>query len=258
MDENDNLYIGTKNERIRWLKVPDYLLSIARAPPGKIWDAVVDGFLRQWSGTPFFESDGAEIYYYNQKDFELVFKAPKEHMGFRSMVYYQNEVYTGSSNGPDGPFDGDPYDFQFYKEGTGAKIFTTKNATTGQVFVQLDDQGLLDNFDKSIRSMCVSSYSDRLFIGTETYKCGKILVYDNTNGMNIWKQVETNEEDCSLSVSECLDIGEGRMLFGTWAAADYGLYLLDEKNQDSLTRIDTPNCKFCHVHNPHTFSQCLN
>jgi len=106
----------------------------------------------------------------------------------------------------------------------------------------LDDQGNLDAYDKSIRKMCVSSYSNRLFIGTETHECAKVLIYDEAG--NSWKKIQkTNEEDCKISVSECLDIGDGKMLIGTWQSLGSALYVIDEKNNDEMTKVNLPNCK---------------
>lgn len=86
------------------------------------------------------------------------------------MANYNGHVYAGSANGPDGPTDMARYDFEFYKEGLGAEVFT--DAGNGE-FHMLDDQDNLDSTDKSIRKMCVSSYSNRLFIGTETISVPK-------------------------------------------------------------------------------------
>ena len=93
--------------------------------------------------------------------------------------------------------------------------------------------------------MCVSSYSDRLFVGTETYECAKILVYEpaTTPGFSSWKRIELDGDDCTLSVSECYDFGGGKMLLGTWSSFGYGLYMVDETNGDALTKIYTPTRK---------------
>ena len=122
LDNQDQLYIGTLNQNIYPRNLTNSFLSIVRAPLLQWWDAIVDTFLRQWSGTPFFTSEGAEIYVYHQGEFQLVWKAPGEHVGFRKMINYRGNIYAGSSNGPDGPYDGRAYDFEFYKKGTGAKV----------------------------------------------------------------------------------------------------------------------------------------
>jgi len=114
------------------------------------------------------------------------------------------------------------------------------------VFEVLDDGGNLDGYDKSIRSMCVSSYTDRLFVGTETYKCAKLLVLDRDRetGASTWSRADP---PCTVSISSCLDLGNGKLLFGGWAQLGYDIYLLKENDQDSLTRINTPNRKLLSI-----------
>ena len=109
----------------------------------------------------------------------------------------------------------------------------------------LNDEGNFDSYDKSIRTMCVSSYSDRLWIGTETWQCAKIVsYYKSPSGQTTWTKIEMDGDDCTLSVSGCLDLGDGKMLFGTWAQFGYNVYMLDEKNDDKLTKLNTPQCTF--------------
>ena len=106
----------------------------------------------------------------------------------------------------------------------------------------LEDQGNLGSYDKSIRKMCVSSYTNRLFIGTETHECAKVLIYNDADGS--WKKIQkTDEENCKIAVSECLDLGDGKMLIGTWQSLGSALYVVDEKNGDEMTEVNLPNCK---------------
>jgi len=261
LDDNEDVYMGTLNDNFVAENVTNYMASVFSAPWNLKWDAIVDSLLRQWSGTPIFEHQGGEIYKYHKDtdEFQLVLKADPDFVGFRNMINYQGAIYAGSTNGPEGPYDGKPYDFEFYKEGIGAKIFTNAGSNN-DTFTMLDDEGSFDSYDKAIRAMCTSKYSNRLFIGTETYKCAKLVVYDNNNpttdgsgnpitgaaggsGSGSWKKIELEGEDCTLSVSDCLDLGDGRMLFGTWAQLGYNVYLLDEKNNDQMTKLYTPQCK---------------
>ena len=109
----------------------------------------------------------------------------------------------------------------------------------------LNDQGNLDSYDKGIRGMVVSSYSNRLLIGTETFKCAKVLIYTDSplvNDSARWKQIQLDGDDCTHSVSDLYDLGDGKILLGTWETWGYGVYLLDEKDNDKLTRLNTPNC----------------
>lgn len=135
LDDNEDLYVGILNQNIDYGNLTDFLWSIARAPFGKKWDAIVDAALRQWSGIPVFSNEGAQIYRYNTHstgtetipvDFELKHQTSSDHVGFRKMINYQGNIYAGSTNGPDGPYDGEPYDFEFYKEGTGAQVSSEK------------------------------------------------------------------------------------------------------------------------------------
>ena len=108
----------------------------------------------------------------------------------------------------------------------------------------MNDQGNLDGYDKTIRAMVVSSYSKRLFIGTETYKCAKVLIYnDKANATEKWKKIEMENVECTHSVSQLTDLGDGKILFGAWKTLGYGVYLLDETKGDSLTKLNTPQCK---------------
>ncbi|CAB9530623.1 expressed unknown protein [Seminavis robusta] len=242
LDDNDDLYVGILNQNFVPGNITGLLWSIVKAPWRKKFDALVDTLLRQWSGTPVFENQGAQIYYKPQDSpsFQLQLETSPDHLGFRKMVNYHGNIYAGSTNGPDGPYDGAPYDFSFYEQGTGAQIFT--NAGNGS-FAPLDDEGNLDSYDKSIRSMVVSSYSDRLFIGTETYECAKVLIYTDArpvDGSSQWKKIEMEGDDCTHSVSGFYDMGGGKILFGTWETWGYGVFLLDETNNDTLTRLNTP------------------
>lgn len=248
LDASDGLWIGTLNQSFKRENVPAMLLSVLRAPFGQKFDALVDALLRQWSGSPLFENKGAEIYYKSPSDtdFRLQLKTDTNTIGFRKMTTYNNNIYAGNTNGPDGPYDGAKYDFKFYEEGPGAKIFTNAG---GNGFEILDDQGNLDSYDKSIRSLTESSYSRRLFIGTETYKCAKILIYNenaSTSGGETWKKIDMDGDDCTHSVSQMYDLGGGKMLFGTWDTLGYGVYMLDETNGDTLTKLQTPQW-FYHI-----------
>jgi hypothetical protein len=49
--------------------------------------------------------------------------ATQDHFSFRKMwSTHHGSIYTGGSNGPEGPYDGEPYNFSFYEEGLGAKV----------------------------------------------------------------------------------------------------------------------------------------
>jgi hypothetical protein len=102
----------------------------------------------------------------------------------------------------------------------------------------------LDGYDKTIRAMVVSSYSNRLFIGTESYKCAKLVIYnDNPNATQQWKKIEMEDVQCTHSISQLTDLGNGKILFGVWKTLGYGVFLLDETNGDALTELTTPQCK---------------
>ena len=151
------------------------------------------------------------------------------------MTNYNGDVYAGSTNGPDEPVSMQRYDFSFYGEGLGSRIFTN----AGGEFHQLDDQGNLDSYDKSIRNMCTSSYRNRLFIGTETHECAKVLIYNSAN--ETWKKIQQTGDDCKLAISECLDLGDGKMLIGTWQSLGSAVYVIDEKQDDKIIKVNTPN-----------------
>lgn len=244
LDNNEDLYVGTLNQNYKSENLTSLGWSIMRAPFFQKFDALVDTLLRQWSGIPVFESAGGQIYHKSQNspDFDLQLQASPDHLGFRKMINYNGYIYAGSANGPDGPYSGEPYDFdEVYANGVGAKIFSN----AGGSFEILDDQGHLDGFDKSIRSLVVSSYSNRLFVGTETYECAKIVAYDANAGntKSAWKTMNFQDVDCSLSVSQLYDLGDGKILFGAWKTLGYGLYMLDETNNDEITELRTPRCK---------------
>ena len=85
LDDEEDLYIGTFNANIDVWNMTKFYISIARAPLGMKRKAIVDGFLRWFHGAPIFDSDGAEILKRNPDsgEFELVFQAPKDFVGFR-------------------------------------------------------------------------------------------------------------------------------------------------------------------------------
>ena len=241
LDDDENLYIGTFNaNRDEW-NATKMQISILRAPWGMKREALVEGFLRYFHGQPIFDSAGGQVLKKNPTtgEFEVVFQADPQHVGFRSMANYNGNIYVGSANGPDAPTNMERYDFSWYVEGegVGARVFTN----SGGEWHMLDSQGYLDSTDKSIRKMCTSSYSNRLFVGTETHKCAKILIYDESN--DSWKKIQQDGDDCKLAVSECLDLGDGKMLIGTWQSLGHALYVVDEKNGDTVTKVRTPNSK---------------
>ena len=90
--------------------------------------------------------------------------------------------------------------------------------------------------------MCTSSETNRLFVGTETHECAKILIYDQAK--ESWKKIQQTGDDCKLAISECLDLGNGKMLIGTWQSLGHALYVIDEKNGDAITQVQTPSCKY--------------
>ena len=92
--------------------------------------------------------------------------------------------------------------------------------------------------------MCVSEYTNRLFIGTETHECAKVVIYDAA--ANSFKKIQQTGDDCKLAVSECLYMGDGKMLIGTWQSLGSALYVIDEKNDDTITKVNTPSCKLLH------------
>lgn len=238
LDNEENLWIGTFNANRNEVAAKNVQWSILKAPWGMKTEAFVEGFLRHFHGNPIFDSAGGQVFRRNDQtgDFDLMFQAPEEHVGFRSMVNHNGNIYVGSANGPNEPLNREPYDFSWYVEGQGegAKVFTN----AGGEFHMLDDQGLLDSTDKSIRKMCVSGYSNRLFVGTESHPCAKVLIYDEPT--NTWKKIQQDGDNCKLAVSECQYIGDGKMLIGTWQTLGHALYVIDEKNGDAITQVETP------------------
>merc|ERR1712238_596076 len=87
--------------------------------------------------------------------------------------------------------------------------------------------------------MCVSSTTNRLFVGTETHECAKVLIYDESQ--NSWKKIQQTGDDCKLAVSECMDMGNGKMLIGTWQSLGHALYVVDELDNDKISRVETPS-----------------
>lgn len=243
LDNDENLWIGTFNANRDERAARAMQISILRAPWGMKRKALVEGFLRYFHGQPIFESAGGQVVRRNPKtgEFDVMFQADEQHVGFRSMATRNGDIYVGSANGPDEPSDMRRYDFSWYVEGegVGAKVFT--NAGGDGQFHMLDDQGHLDSTDKSIRKMCVSGYSNRLFVGTETHECAKVLIHDPSQ--NSWKKIQQTGDDCKLAVSECLDLGNGKMLIGTWQTLGHALYVVDELNDDKITKVNTPNRK---------------
>jgi hypothetical protein len=66
--------------------------------------------------------------------------------------------------------------------------------------------------------MVVSSYSDRLFIGTESYECAQVVVYNDDpllEDTSRWKKIELDGDDCTHSVLDFYNLGGGKILFGT-------------------------------------------
>ncbi|CAB9499293.1 expressed unknown protein [Seminavis robusta] len=235
LDNDETLYIGTFNANLNLWNAIKFYIAIARAPLGMKRKALVDGFLRWFHGGPLMDSNGAQIVKSDgEGGFTLEFNAPKDFVGFRSMVNYNGDIYAGSANGADGPNGISRYDFEFYGEGVGAKVFTN----AGGDYHMLDDQGNLDAYDKSIRKMCVSEHTNRLFIGTETHECAKVVIYDAA--LNTFKKIQQTGEHCKLAVSECLYIGDGKMLIGTWQSLGHALYVIDEMNDDAITQVATP------------------
>ena len=124
LDNDENLYIGTFNANMDYWNMTKFYISILRAPLFMKRKAVVDGFLRWFHGAPIFDSDGAQVLKYNGNggDFELIFQAPKDFVGFRSMVNYNGNIYAGSTNGPDEPTRMQRYSYDVYEEGLGARV----------------------------------------------------------------------------------------------------------------------------------------
>ncbi|CAB9518001.1 expressed unknown protein [Seminavis robusta] len=239
LDDDDGLYVGTLNQLHDPANLTSLIWSVMTAPRLQQFDAMVDTLLRQWSGLPISENEGAEIYYKaaDSQEFQQKLQTSSQIVGFRKMVNYDGDIYAGSANGPDGPFDGASYDFDtLYSQGSGAKIYT--NAGGNGTFQMLDDLGTLDSRDKTIRGMVVSSYSNRLFMGTEASKCAKVVIYDKSTG--VWKKIEMDGDLCTHSVSQLYDLGDGKILFGVWKTLGYGVFMLDETDGDSLTELNTP------------------
>lgn len=124
LDNDEDLYIGTFNANMDYWNMTKLYISVLRAPLGMKRQAGVDAFLRWFHGAPIFDSDGAQVLKRNREtgQFEKVFQAPKDFVGFRSLTNYNGNIYAGSTNGPDSPTDMSPYDFKFYGEGMGSRV----------------------------------------------------------------------------------------------------------------------------------------
>jgi len=137
LDDNDQLYVGIMNANFQEANVTDFVWSILKAPFGQKIDAITDALLRQWSGTPIFEHEGAQIYRQTSgttasravggtgtaQPFDMLLQTDPDFVGFRKMINYQGIIYAGSTNGPSGPYDGEPYDFEeLYEANVGAKV----------------------------------------------------------------------------------------------------------------------------------------
>ena len=119
--------------------------------------------------------------------------------------------------------------------------------------------------------MCTSSYSNRLFMGTENLdgeRGPSILAYDGTNyergrwsnwnrctdinmgyGGSDLNSVRSRHggwydqvPNLGFAVAECTELGEGKMLFGTWNGNGYKLVVYDEEF-DIFSELATPSCK---------------
>jgi hypothetical protein len=126
LDDSDNLYVGTLNQNYKSANLTSLIWSLVTSPFLKMTDSLVDTLLRQWSGLPIFESDGGQIYSKNASadNFTLQLQADPDHLGFRKMINYNGFIYAGSANGPEGPYDGESYDFGMYESNVGAKVST--------------------------------------------------------------------------------------------------------------------------------------
>ena len=124
LDDKDKLYVGTLTQDYNGDNLTSLIWSILTASNNQQVSAIVDTLLRQWSGLPIFESTGAQIYskVNNETSFKLELQAAPEFLGFRKMITYNGNIYAGSANGPEGPYDFAPYDFSMYESNVGAKV----------------------------------------------------------------------------------------------------------------------------------------
>lgn len=251
LDDEEDLYIGTFNINFNIAGVQSFENNLGRHGPTEI--------LKLWSGSPLTYSEGGAIYKRkNDGKFKRVLKAGHDHVGFRKGINYDGDMYFGSANGK-----------------TGAKIFTNKDSEDN--FKVLDDEFYLNPTDSSIRAMCTSSYSNRLFMGTENLfmgtenldgECGpSILAYDGTKGIyergrwSNWNRctdinmgyggsdlnsVKSRHgwydqvPNLGFAVAECTELEKGKMLFGTWNGNGYKLVVYDEEF-DIFSELATPS-----------------
>lgn len=213
LNDDGDLYVGTFNINFNYAGLPSFVNSISEDGPSN--------FLKIWSGSPVTYSEGGAIYKLKKdgKKVERVLKAGHDHVGFRKGINYMGDMYFGSANSE-----------------TGAKVFT--NQKDKDTFTILADFGNLSPDDTSIRAMCKSSYSERLFMGTENLRggmsCGpSIVAYDGRNGNSVsswqsWDSCNSDIEWGNIAIGECTELAEGKMLFGTWNGWGYNLIVLHE------------------------------
>jgi len=230
-----NLYMGTLNSNFLVTRIPSYVRQI-----GLSEDPILsseDAFSRLLSGSPVSYSTGGEIWKYNftTKTWAQSFKAPSSNfVGARKMVQYQDTIIAALSNGPNGPsrrtLRYDIEELYLNPENEGPKLYKLSEDETS--WEELDDGGLIGGTQRSIRSMCVSSVTNKLYFGTEGYGVAKLLTYDGSDIEVIFESTEI------LALAECHEYEPGKLLFGSWdLILGWDLLLLDETSDFSITSI---------------------
>ncbi len=124
----------------------------------------------------------------------------------------------------------------------------------GTEWEQVATGDALTTWDRSVRSMCVSNHTGRLWIGTES-----LIALHGGRGSKILAHsaIATNQShatttataggftilghfDNVAAVSECIEVLPGRMLFGTWNGNYRNvprLIVIDETRNDAVTII---------------------
>lgn len=205
LDNDGCMYVGTFNINFNLAGLPAFIDQI---------EANLLDLLKVWSGSPATYSEGGAIYKTCGDKVKLVHKAGHDHVGFRKGINYLGDMYFSSANSE-----------------TGAKIFTNAGSDD-DTFTILDSvTGGPPTFqllpsDLSIRAMCTSSASDKLYMGTENVEEGAaVLWYDASDGT--WSRMSSLPIP-TFAVAECTEIESGKMLFGTWNGDGFSLLLYDE------------------------------
>lgn len=245
---DNNIYIGTFNVNFDYVAAPEYLSQLENAPiPGL---AQLDAFRRIWSGSPITPSEGGEIWRYDGMNWERVYEAPTQDVGFREMIEYKHlngttsgtrYIYTGTANGPDGPFPGD-LNYQVLPvnspdrtvdyAGSGTALMRSADGVTWEEVPggPGTSNPLGQNYNSSNRTMVV--IDGELWMATENIITGpEVWSYDG----DVWTRRDTPGSLSGLAVGEITEYNN-KVYLGAWGGS-----LLQELKSDGTLVNLTPN-----------------